>query len=218
MSADALRARNLRILALLAALFLVPLALAFFTYYGSSWRPAGRVNHGYLFTPVRPLPAVALPRIATGGAAGSARDTDPTPATGPASAAQQAPPALRGEWSLVYAGDGGCDASCRRALYVMRQTRLALGSDMTRLQRVFLVTGGCCARVFLAREHAGLLLLDASVPAAPPLLRELSARNGADTLYLVDPLGNLVMSYDARADPHGLLEDLKKLLRLSHIG
>jgi hypothetical protein len=35
---------------------------------------------------------------------------------------------------------------------------------------------------------------------------------------VVDPLGNLMMSYDARNDPHGLLEDLRKLLRLSHIG
>ena len=43
-----LRARNLRTLALLAALFVVPLALAFFTYYGTSWRPLARVNHGEL--------------------------------------------------------------------------------------------------------------------------------------------------------------------------
>jgi hypothetical protein len=35
---------------------------------------------------------------------------------------------------------------------------------------------------------------------------------------VVDPLGNLMMSYDARGNPRGLLEDLKKLLRLSHIG
>jgi len=27
-----------------------------------------------------------------------------------------------------------------------------------------------------------------------------------------------MMSYDARSNPHGLLEDLRKLLRLSHIG
>ena len=44
------------------------------------------------------------------------------------------------------------------------------------------------------------------------------ATQRADTVYVVDPLGNLMMSYDARQDPRGLLEDLKKLLRLSHIG
>jgi hypothetical protein len=35
---------------------------------------------------------------------------------------------------------------------------------------------------------------------------------------VVDPLGNLMMSYDAAKNPRGLLEDLKKLLRLSQIG
>jgi hypothetical protein len=37
-------------------------------------------------------------------------------------------------------------------------------------------------------------------------------------VYLVDPLGNLMMSYALDARPKGMLEDLKKLLRLSHVG
>ena len=59
-----------------------------------------------------------------------------------------------------------------------------------------------------------------------PETREELARAGqafpapgrAHSLFVVDPLGNLVMSYDARTDPRGLLIDLQKLLRLSHIG
>ena len=204
--AAAVRARNLRTLALLAALFLLPIVIAFLTYYGTAWRPAGRVNHGYLFTPARPLPAIALARVPFEEVPAGGKDR----------------PALRGEWSLVYAGDGRCEAACRQALYVMRQTRLALGTNMTRLEPVFLVTGNCCARSFLASEHPGLLVLDASGPAAEPLLRELGARGPGTaesyTMYIVDPLGNLVMSYDARTDLRGLLEDLQKLLRLSHIG
>jgi cytochrome oxidase Cu insertion factor (SCO1/SenC/PrrC family) len=198
--ANALRARNLRTLALLAALFLVPVGLAFFTYYGTAWRPAGHINHGRLVTPARPLPAIALPRVRLEGGA-------LVPAL-----------AWQGVWSLVYVGDGGCDAACHEALYVMRQTRLSLNNDMTRVQRVFLVTAGCCAREFLARAHPGLVVVDAATPAAQPLVREFSAADRARTVFIVDPLGNLVMSYDARSDPHGLLEDLKKLLRLSHIG
>jgi hypothetical protein len=38
------------------------------------------------------------------------------------------------------------------------------------------------------------------------------------TLFVVDPLGNLVMRYDVRKEPAGLLDDLRKLLKLSHIG
>ena len=200
-----LRARNLRTLAALAALFLLPLALAFFTYYGTGWRPGAHVNHGQLITPARPLPTVALPALAGTGVA-----TGRTP--GP-----QAPP-FRRRWSLVYVGAGGCDADCREALYVMRQTRLALDNDMTRVERVFLASDACCDPAFLAREHAGLQVLDASGPAARPLLAEFPAAGREHMLFIVDPLGNLMMSYDARTSPRGLLEDLKKLLALSHVG
>jgi len=195
--ASQLRARALRTLAALAALFGLPLVIAFFTYYGSDWRPVGRVNHGVLVTPARPLPPLALPRVSLAAAPG-------TP--------------FRGQWSLVYVGNGACDSACRQGLYLMRQTRLALNNDMTRLQRVFLASGDCCARELLAREQAGLEVLDAAGPAGTALLREFPSPGREHSLFVVDPLGNLMMSYDVRGDPHGLLEDLKKLLKLSHIG
>jgi len=200
-----LRARNLRTLAALAALFLLPLAIAFFTYYGTAWRPGALVSHGCLISPARPLPAVALRRI----------DLEGQPAT---ETADVTAPPFRKRWSLVYLGAGDCDAACRDALYVMRQTRLALNTDMTRVQRVFLVSRACCDREFLAREYAGLLVLDAGAPAAEPLLAQFPRADREHTLFIVDPLGNLMMSYDSRANPRGLREDLKKLLALSHIG
>jgi hypothetical protein len=119
----------------------------------------------------------------------------------------------------VYVGDGACDASCRYALYVMRQTRLSLNADMTRVERVFLVTGGCCSRELLTQEHAaGLIVVDAGGAGGERLLGEFPAADREHTLFIVDPLGNLMMSYDARTSPSGLREDLKRLLRLSHIG
>jgi hypothetical protein len=128
----ALRARNLRTLALLAALFLLPLALAFLTYYGTGWRPLGSVNHGQLITPARPLPETQLLQVLPGSAAVPGR-------------------LFHERWSLVYIGDGSCTEACREALYVMRQTRLSLNNDMTRVTRVFLATADCCARVPRAR-------------------------------------------------------------------
>jgi hypothetical protein len=199
---DSPRARNLRTLAVLAGLFLLPLLLAFYTYYASGWRPAAHTNHGTLITPPRPLPPVSLPRVSLEGAA----------------AVTPAAPLFRKSWSLVYVGEGGCDASCRDALYVMRQTRLSLNADMTRVERVFLASGECCSREFLAREHPGLVVVDASGAPGERLLREFPATAGEHTLFIVDPLGNLMMSYDARANPRGLRDDLKRLLRLSHIG
>ena len=197
-----LRARNLRMLAALAGLFLLPLLLAFYMYYATDWRPVKRVNHGSLITPARPLPAVHLPRI-------NISDADATTAD---------PQQFKAKWSLVYIGAGNCDEPCRQALYVMRQTRLSLNNDMSRVERVFLTTGNCCAREFLAHEHPGLIVLDATNEEGTRLLREFPAEGRPYSVFIVDPLGNLMMSYDARQNPKGLLEDLKKLLRLSHIG
>jgi len=206
MDADvrAFRYRNLRMVAALAALFFTPLLVSYALYYGMGWRPSGRINHGELIQPPRPLPRADLPRVAVG-----ADTVNGLTGTEPA--------VFRGEWSLVYIGDGSCDASCRGTLYVMRQTRLALGTDQTRLARVFLVTANCCARDYLAHQHAGMTVLDATGAAAGPLL-SLFPGDREHSLFIVDPLGNLMMRYDVRHAPGGLLVDLKRLLELSQIG
>jgi hypothetical protein len=202
-----LRVRNLRMLAVLAGLFLLPLLLAFYMYYQTDWRPVKRVNHGTLISPVRPLPPVHLQHVSLSGA-------DPEPAA----MTPESPGELRSKWSIVYIGAGNCDEPCRQALYVMRQTRLSLNNDMSRVNRVFLTTGNCCALEFLAHEHPGLMVMDATSADGMRLLRNFPAEGRPYSLFIVDPLGNLMMSYDSRQNPKGLLEDMRKLLRLSHIG
>ena len=190
-----------RLLIGLALLFFAPLGLAFYLYYGhGTWHPGGRVNAGELVEPVRPLPSLALPLLGAG-------TTDPN--------------FLKGKWTFLYAESGPCAAECRRHLYDTRQVRLALDRDMGRVQRVFIAVGECCDAQFL-REHPDLITIRANA-AAVPLLELLPGRNGASAahapgIYLVDPLGNLMMFYSSDARPKGMLEDMKRLLRLSSIG
>jgi cytochrome oxidase Cu insertion factor (SCO1/SenC/PrrC family) len=190
-------------LLVLAALFFVPLLVAFWLYYGAgAWRPAGSTNKGDLIDPARPLPAVSLER-ADGTSTGENF--------------------LRGKWTMVLIGDGSCDTRCREALYLTRQSRIALSKDMDRVQRVLLVTGGCCDEAFLAGEHPDLQVVRLDGPAAARLLAPFPTyadgpATSAGRIYVVDPLGNLVLSYPASAPEKALLTDLKKLLRLSHIG
>ena len=126
---------------------------------------------------------------------------------------------LRGEWLLVYVGDGGCDEDCRTALVFARQTRLSLSKDMTRLGRVLLATDNCCDVPYLKEEHDGIKVFDVSSPEEKAeLLAVLPEVDLRHTLFVVDPLGNMVMRYDVRKEPAGLLDDLRKLLKLSHIG
>jgi hypothetical protein len=186
---------------ILLAVFFVPLALAFLLYYGSGgWRPSGSTNHGELISPPRPLPSVTLP----------------TPGGAPL-----APETWRGKWTLLYVGDGRCDGRCRAALVLMRQTRLALNADMTRVHRIFLATANCCDLAYLRTEHPDLAVALADNDAGKQLLAAFpDARPAADSfIYVIDPLGNLMMRHVPEPPPaKGLLEDLRRLLKLSHIG
>jgi hypothetical protein len=90
------------------------------------------------------------------------------------------------------------------------------------VQRVFIATGECCDWPYLAAEHPDLVTVRAT-PDALPLLRIFPAVDAVDParaerIYLIDPLGNLMMSYAPDAPPKGMLQDLKRLLGLSQVG
>lgn len=185
---------------ILIGVFFAPLMLAFLLYYGLGVRPPGSTNKGDLINPPVTLPEVALP-----------------------GAEDQKLPAniLRGKWTMLFIGDGACDNRCREALTLMRQTRLALNDDMTRVQRLFLASGNCCDSNYLNQEQRGLLLGRIDNAEGQTLLETFpdgAEARTAGRIYLVDPLGNLMMKYEADAPQKALLEDLKKLLKLSHIG
>jgi len=201
---DTQRRRGRRQLLFLASLFFVPLLVAFWLYYGGTgWRPAGGTNKGDLIDPAVPLPAVVLAKP----------DGTHTPAD-----------FLQGKWTIAYLGDGACDERCHKALYLSRQTWISLNKDMDRIQRVFLATGPRVDTQFVAAEHVDLLVAMLGDDAdSKTLLAKIPAIGGvapaaAGRLYLIDPLGNLVLSYSAAAPDKALLTDVKKLLRLSHIG
>jgi len=188
--------RGRRQLLVLAALFLVPVAIAFALYYGKLWRPAGSSSKGELITPARPLQFAGLRSIDGAKTGGDA---------------------FMDKWTLIYIGDGACDADCKESLTYARQSRLALNNEMTRVQRVFLATAHCCDREYLGREHPGLVVLDASSPEAQVLIAQFPG-DRTNSIYIVDPLGNLMMRHTAAGTSKDLLTDLKKLLKLSHIG
>jgi cytochrome oxidase Cu insertion factor (SCO1/SenC/PrrC family) len=195
--------RQRRIFIGVALMFFAPLALSFYLYYGKFWHPGGRVNSGELVDPARPLPALALPLAA--------------PAAG---GAQTNPQFLKGKWTFLYVQQGRCDDRCLRRLYDTRQVRLALDREMNRVQRVFIGDSDCCDLKELLAAHPDLIAVRSSA-ADDSLLTLLPQRSGSlnsERIYLIDPLGNLMMFYAADAKPKGMLEDMKRLLRLSSIG
>jgi hypothetical protein len=99
---------------------------------------------------------------------------------------------------------------------------LALNQDSPRVTRVLLATAQCCDSTYLAANHPGLQTLDLAAEAqagtASALLAAFPATGLHDGLFIVDPLGNVVMRYGIHDTPKNLLTDLKKLLNLSSIG
>jgi len=189
-------AASRRQLLIVATLFLGPLLVAAVMYYGNaSWVPVGRTNLGRLLDPIINLnDAQGQHRLSelTGG------ETD-------------------NHWVLIYANSGKCGESCTEALHRLRQSRLMLGNEMTRMKRVFLHGTMAPDTLFLEQQHPGLITisdwhLEQLLTTKRP--QDLSAGG----LYLVDPLGNLVMYFNAELAPGDMVDDIKHLLKLSRIG
>jgi hypothetical protein len=120
--------------------------------------------------------------------------------------------ALRGKWVLVSFDDAACDAYCERKLYFMRQLRTAQHKDAGRVERLWLLTDAGKPRAELLAAIEGTRIA-ASGDAAKDF-----PGSAADHIYVVDPLGNLMMRFPRDPDPSKMLKDLKRLLRLSQIG
>lgn len=193
-------------LVLLALLFLAPVFVAWFMHMSAEhgWRPGGTTNKGTLIQPPRLL-------------------TLPAGLIGP-TGEPFSKEFLGGKWTLIYVGDAACEDMCREKLYHLRQVRLAQGENLRRVQRLFLATG--------APEPTGLPHILAEYPdmavavlspeqaaaLAPVFSVEGIPMQGAGNVYLVDPLGYLMMYYRPDADPRGMIEDLERLLKYSHTG
>ena len=127
-----------------------------------------------------------------------------------------APPlaALKGRWVLVQFDGGACAEACERKLYLMRQVRRAQGREMQRIERLWLLTDGVEPRAELRAAIEGTVI----APAGPAPGQFPAERSPQDHVYLVDPLGNLMMRFPREPDPMRVIKDLKQLLRASQFG
>lgn len=116
--------------------------------------------------------------------------------------------ALRGKWVLVAFDAAACDAYCERKLYFMRQVRRAQGKEMDRVERLWALTDAGKPRPELVAAIEGTRIQGLSA-------FESSA---TDHIYLVDPLGNLMMRFPRDPDPSRMIKDLQRLLKYSRTG
>jgi cytochrome oxidase Cu insertion factor (SCO1/SenC/PrrC family) len=185
--------RSRRTLLLVAAVCIAPFVASFALYF--FWQPSGRINYGELVEGVS-LPAGSLAAVGTGK---------------PFDFAQ-----VRGRWVFVTVDSGACDDYCQKKLWKMRQVRLTQGKYLERIERVWLVNDAHGVAAGLMKEYDGMWVAAAQDNA---VLKALPYRDAQrDHIYLVDPLGNVVLRYAKDADPSRMKKDLERLLKVSRIG
>ncbi len=190
-ASEAQRRRGRRYALTLLAICAAPTVAAWLAYF--VWPPQSRINYGDLIE-VHPLRDLEL------------RSVDGAPFR-----LSQ----LRGKWALLQVDSGACAESCRRKLIYMRQARLAQGQDAQRIERVWLLADAATPDPGLLRDHDGIR----AVRTAGPLLAEFpAARSATDHIYVVDPLGNLMLRFPGDPDVRRMTKDLARLLRVSRVG
>jgi len=173
-----------------------PLIASYLTFYVV--KPDGRTNYGTILD-ARTLP---VPEMATTTLDGKPRTLAD----------------LKGKWVMVRVGGGQCEDECQRQLYAMRQWRTMQGKNMERMERVWLITDQEPLDTVLMREYDGMELLRAPAATVAQWLPVAPGQKMGDHIYLIDPLGNLMMRFPYQPEPGRVYKDLAKLLKASAIG
>ncbi|MFZ6672858.1 SCO family protein [Undibacterium sp. Xuan67W] len=183
-------------LLLVLAVCAAPMLLSYLFYFVI--KPEGRTNYGVILDP-RSYP---MPKLDAHLLGGESKELD----------------AYKGKWILLQADSGECADACKKKMYDMRQLRLIQGKEMDRIERVWLITDNKPVDTVLIREYDGMRMLSVSQDKLKSWLPVDANTVISDHIYMIDPLGNLMMRFPKDADPNKVKKDIGKLLKASAIG
>lgn len=195
--------RSIRPLIAILLVCLAPVVLALLAYYVPSLglRPESRTHYGELVNPQRPIPADLALRDEQG------RPYDLNQ--------------LKGQCLLISAGPGACPESCVRGLFVLRNSHASQGKAVERLERVWFIIDDAPAAPVVGEAYAGTHILRAD-PARLAAWLAPEAEDPVEALarglWIVDPLGHLMMRFPDAQQPEDVRDDIRTLLKNSRIG
>jgi peroxiredoxin len=191
-------------LLLIAALFFVPLALAWMMHSGAiDYTPGATRNFGRLVEPPQPVDWSGV--AVDGKAVGDNRSP------------------FGGHWLVLLVVPNPCAETCRAEVTNLRQVHRASGRDQSRIRLALLHDLQDASSVGrLQAIYPEFHLVEDPSRRLWRTLDALAAPDGPagavrGETFLVDPLGNIMMVYEAGSDPNGLKKDLKRLLTWSKL-
>ena len=180
-----------------------PLLASYFMYYVVKPK-GGETNYGTLLDARQyPIPSMANKQL------------DGSPAT---------LADYRGKWVMLKVGPSDCQQDCQDQLFAMRQLRTMQGKAMDRVERVWLITDEQPLETMIMRVNDGTHMLRAPAAVVAKWLPVEQGERAADYVYLIDPLGNLMMRFPKgavssdTAKASKVHKDIAKLLKASAIG
>ncbi len=179
---------------------LAPIVGAVVVYYNPQWWPDDASNYGRLIEPQRPLPGAGELTLTT--LDGKAFD----------------PASLKGQWLLVSVDRAECPEACARKLFVARNAHASQGKNVDRVTRVWFITDDAAVPQKVLDAYQGTLMLRARADQLARFLPPDPAGGLLGPIWVVDPLGNLMLQFPADADGVKVRKDLSRLLYNSRIG
>lgn len=184
-------------LILLVVFFSVPM-VAVLMMYQYNWHPQSR-SHGDLVTPPRALQIPGKLMTVQG--------------------VYVEPELLKDKWSMVYVARQ-CAQACEERLYILRQLHASLAKDIRRAQRILIASSGNLQA--LHEKYPDIVILNQPESEVAALraqfdLQDASAGND-NRIYLIDPLGNLMMSFSDDVPAADIRKDLTRLMAYSWAG
>lgn len=181
-------------LLMLAAVFILPFTMAA-TLHFLDIRPSGK-SFGHL---IQPLVTLDIPELKEVNG--------------------NAFPAERWSkiWSVVMIDDANCADVCQSNIDKIKRVHTSLHKEVKRVQRVVILQGEIDLEAVakLQARFPDLIVLAANEANQTTFVDNFTSAAPADSVYLVDPLNNLMMHYQADVTPKELRADLKRLLKNS---
>lgn len=190
--------RRGRLILLCMLIFFITPIIAVVAMYKLDWRPKGE-SIGELVTPAKAL-TMQQPLVSSDGNVASIN-------------------LLKDKWSMVYM-TADCDAQCKDKLHQMRQLHVSLYKEIPRMQRLLFTTVSDVTEI--KQNYPDLLILNQPKTDIISFSEQFNIHNEtsmtAGRIYLIDPLGHLIMSYSASTSPARVRKDITRLMKYSWTG
>ncbi|PPD48627.1 MAG: hypothetical protein CTY14_01170 [Methylotenera sp.] len=190
--------RRGRLILLCMLIFFITPIIAVVAMYKLDWRPKGE-SIGELVTPAKAL-TMQQPLVSSDGNVASIN-------------------LLKDKWSMVYM-TADCDAQCKDKLHQMRQLHVSLYKEIPRMQRLLFTTVSDVTEI--KQNYPDLLILNQPKTDIISFSEQFNIHNEtsmtAGRIYLIDPLGHLIMSYSASTSPALVRKDITRLMKYSWTG